>query len=61
MRLVKLFDIFPGMKTYASLINIFGMLICQGGGFHTFSHEAWGSAVTAALLFWKLGQDRKAK
>lgn len=60
-RLVKFFDIFPGLKTYASLITIFGMLICQGGGFHAFSGEAWGAAVTAVLTFWKLGQDRKAE
>lgn len=58
-RFLKLFDIFPGLKTYSALTTVLGMLTCQGMGFHTFPNEAWGVAITAVLTFWKMGQDRK--
>ena len=57
-RLLTKIDIFPGLKTYSSLLNTTGMLVCHGLGYHTFSNEAWGLAITATLAFWKLGQDR---
>ena len=58
-RFLKLFDIFPGLKTYSGFVTLAGMLICQGFGFHQFPNEAWGGVITATLTFWKMGQDRK--
>ena len=57
---LKLFDIFPGLKTYSGFVTLGGMLICQGFGFHQFAAEAWGGVITATMTFWKMGADRKA-
>ncbi len=53
-------DVFPGAKTFITLLVALGMMVCQMRGYHTFSNEAWGIVGINGLIFYKLGQDRKA-
>ena len=36
------------------------MTVCQMGGWHTFSSEAWGLLGIGGAATWKMGQDRDA-
>ena len=35
------------------------MTVCQMGGWHIFSQEAWGLLGIGGAATWKMGQDRK--
>ena len=52
-------DVFPGAKTYISLLTLIAMFVCQNMGYHVFSKEEWGVVTTSTAVFWKMGLDRK--
>ena len=58
MKLLGMIDVFPGAKTYITLVFAMGMKACQVMGYHVFSNEAWGIVGINAAIFWKMGQDR---
>ena len=59
MKLLSMVDVFPGAKTYMTLVFALGMVICQMMGYHTFSQEEWSAVGITGAIFWKIGQDRK--
>ena len=50
----------PGGKTYALMGLGVLMTVCQMGGWHVFSAEAWGLLGIGGAATWKMGQDRDA-
>ena len=58
--IVGLIDKFiPGGKTYALMGVGVLMTVCQMGGWHTFSAEAWGLLGIGGAATWKMGTDRE--
>lgn len=60
-QVVQMLDVFPGAKTYGGSFTLIGMLMCQMFGYHTFSAEEFSLVGITTGVFYKMGQDRKAK
>lgn len=58
VKFLGMIDVFPGKKTYLTILFAIGMVGCQMGGWHTFTPEAWGLVGINGALFYKMGQDR---
>lgn len=58
-----LLDVFPNQKRTVTAFFALGMLVCQMGGFHTFTGGEWaGVGVTGAIFYHlKLLRDDKEK
>ena len=59
VKLLSMIDVFPGQKTYATMLIAIGMMVCQMMGYHSFSAEAWGVLGITGSVFWKMGMDRE--
>jgi len=58
---LALMDVLPGQKRTLTCLFALGMLVCQLGGFHSFSGAEWGSVGVTGGIFYQLKLLREEK